>query len=210
MRIKLSRGTRCLLGTAIVGFLSSVVLAPASLGSTSAAAASDSVPTPSVEGPILPGSGISFLGSTLFPPTTVGYEQSEFFLSGNATAYSSSAPLAKDGRWHVTPETTAPYKTRIVVYRPTDPARFDGTVVVEWLNVTGGIDAPAAWLNAHDEMIREGMAFTVEPMVNAGSAAIRTDDDGWTVRTTDGALSAQFEHTVLIGARGPEITTVLD
>ena len=34
---------------------------------------------------------------------------------------------------------------------------FDGTVVVEWLNVTGGIDAPAAWLNAHDEMIREGM-----------------------------------------------------
>jgi len=58
--------------------------------------------------------------------------------------------------------------------------------------------------------IREGMAFTVEPMVNAGSAAIRTDDDGWTVRTADGALSAQFEHTVLIGAHGPEITTVLD
>ena len=58
--------------------------------------------------------------------------------------------------------------------------------------------------------IREGMAFTVEPMVNAGSAAIRTDDDGWTVRTADGALSAQFEHTVLIGARGPEITTMVD
>lgn len=58
--------------------------------------------------------------------------------------------------------------------------------------------------------IREGMAFTVEPMVNAGSAAIRTDDDGWTVRTADGALSAQFEHTVLIGAHGPEITTVVD
>lgn len=58
--------------------------------------------------------------------------------------------------------------------------------------------------------IREGMAFTVEPMVNAGSPATRTDDDGWTVRTADGALSAQFEHTVLIGPRGPEITTVLD
>src|SRR4051812_32595117 len=58
--------------------------------------------------------------------------------------------------------------------------------------------------------IREGMAFTVEPMVNAGSAEIRSDDDGWTVRTADGALSAQFEHTVLIGARGPEITTVVD
>lgn len=58
--------------------------------------------------------------------------------------------------------------------------------------------------------IREGMAFTVEPMVNAGSSAIRTDDDGWTVRTADGALSAQFEHTVLIGPHGPEITTVVD
>ena len=57
--------------------------------------------------------------------------------------------------------------------------------------------------------LREGMAFTVEPMINAGSPAIRTDRDGWTVRTADGALSAQFEHTVLIGRHGPEITTLL-
>jgi len=57
--------------------------------------------------------------------------------------------------------------------------------------------------------LREGMAFTVEPMINAGAAAIRTDADRWTVRTADGALSAQFEHTVLIGPHGPEITTML-
>ena len=57
--------------------------------------------------------------------------------------------------------------------------------------------------------LREGMAFTVEPMINAGTSAIRTDADGWTVRTADGALSAQFEHTVLIGPHGPEITTLL-
>jgi len=57
--------------------------------------------------------------------------------------------------------------------------------------------------------LREGMAFTIEPMINAGGAAVRTDADGWTVRTADGALSAQFEHTVLIGPHGPEITTVL-
>ena len=56
--------------------------------------------------------------------------------------------------------------------------------------------------------LREGMAFTIEPMINAGSAAIRTDPDGWTVRTADGAWSAQFEHTVLIGPHGPEITTL--
>lgn len=123
------------------------------------AASSNSVPTPTVEGPILPSSGISYLGSTLFNPSAVGYEQSEFFLSGTATAYKSATPLTKNGRWHVTPEATAPYKTRIVVYRPADAKRFDGTVVVEWLNVSGGIDAPAAWLNAHDEMIRAGVAF---------------------------------------------------
>lgn len=57
--------------------------------------------------------------------------------------------------------------------------------------------------------LREGMAFTIEPMINAGSAAIRTDADGWTVRTADGAWSAQFEHTILVGPHGPEITTVL-
>ena len=57
--------------------------------------------------------------------------------------------------------------------------------------------------------LREGMAFTIEPMINAGTSAIRTDADGWTVRTADGSLSAQFEHTVLIGPHGPEITTLL-
>lgn len=58
--------------------------------------------------------------------------------------------------------------------------------------------------------LREGMAFTIEPMVNAGSAAVRTEADGWTVRTADGALSAQWEHTLLIGPHGAEITTRLD
>jgi methionyl aminopeptidase len=46
------------------------------------------------------------------------------------------------------------------------------------------------------------MAFTVEPMFNAGTSAIRTDADGRTTRTADGALPAQFEHTVLIGPHG--------
>jgi methionyl aminopeptidase len=63
---------------------------------------------------------------------------------------------------------------------------------------------------ASGHRLREGMAFTVEPMINAGTSAVRTDADGWTVRTADGALSAQFEHTVLIGRHGPEITTLLD
>jgi hypothetical protein len=99
------------------------------------------------------------LGSTLFPLSQVGYEQSEYFLSGTATSYKSSTPLSSNGRWHVTPVTTAPYKTRIVVYRPIDPKHFDGTVAVEWFNVSGGTDSAALWLTDHLQMIRDGMAY---------------------------------------------------
>jgi methionyl aminopeptidase len=53
------------------------------------------------------------------------------------------------------------------------------------------------------------MTFTVEPMVNLGGPEIRLLDDGWTVVTADGSLSAQFEHTVLVTEEGHEILTVL-
>ncbi|HVC69268.1 MAG TPA: alpha/beta hydrolase domain-containing protein [Acidimicrobiales bacterium] len=124
-----------------------------------AVGAPSSVPKPKISGPIAPKSGVSFIGSTLFALSGVGYEESEYFLSGTATAYKSATRLTKNGAWHVRPATTAPYKTRIVVYRPINPKHFDGTVVVEWLNVTAGIDAPAAWLSAHVQMIRSGMAY---------------------------------------------------
>ena len=55
--------------------------------------------------------------------------------------------------------------------------------------------------------LRAGMAFTIEPMVNLGGAAIRTLDDGWTIVTADGSLSAQFEHTVLVTKTGCEVLT---
>ena len=108
------------LGGGIVGVAGVGPAAPAG----AAVRQSRPVPTPTVQGPILPSSGISYLGSTTFAPSAVGYEQSEFFLSGTATAYKSSQPLTKDGKWHVTPQTTAPYTTRVVVYRPIDPSTF--------------------------------------------------------------------------------------
>ncbi len=58
--------------------------------------------------------------------------------------------------------------------------------------------------------LSEGMVFAIEPMVNAGKAAVRALDDGWTVVTEDGALSAHYEHTVAITADGPAILTVED
>lgn len=55
--------------------------------------------------------------------------------------------------------------------------------------------------------LAEGMVFAIEPMVNAGGAAVRALDDGWTVVTEDGSLSAHFEHTVAITSAGPVILT---
>jgi methionyl aminopeptidase len=58
--------------------------------------------------------------------------------------------------------------------------------------------------------LKAGMAFTIEPMINLGSPAVRLLADGWTVVTGDGALSAQFEHTVLVTRDGCEVLTVLE
>jgi methionyl aminopeptidase len=51
-------------------------------------------------------------------------------------------------------------------------------------------------------ILREGMVFTIEPMLNQGRHAVHTEDDGWTVVTSDGKLSAQFEHTVAVTRNG--------
>lgn len=56
--------------------------------------------------------------------------------------------------------------------------------------------------------LKAGMIFTVEPMINAGKAAIRTLPDGWTVITKDRSLSAQWEHTILVIEEGYELLTV--
>jgi methionyl aminopeptidase len=57
-------------------------------------------------------------------------------------------------------------------------------------------------------VLREGMVFTIEPMLNAGRHAVRTEDDDWTVVTCDGALSAQFEHTVAVTRGGVRVLTL--
>jgi methionyl aminopeptidase len=60
---------------------------------------------------------------------------------------------------------------------------------------------------AYDTVIEEGMTFTIEPMLNLGTAEWEMWDDGWTVVTRDGRRSAQFEHTILVTDAEPEILT---
>lgn len=56
-------------------------------------------------------------------------------------------------------------------------------------------------------LLREGMVFTIEPMLNTGSYEAYIEEDGWTARTWDGGLSAQYEHTIAVTANGPLILT---
>jgi methionyl aminopeptidase len=55
--------------------------------------------------------------------------------------------------------------------------------------------------------LKPGMVFAIEPMVTAGGPEVRMLDDQWTAVTADGSLAAHFEHTILIGERGPEVLT---
>ena len=56
--------------------------------------------------------------------------------------------------------------------------------------------------------LKPGMIFTIEPMINAGKAAISELPDGWTIVTKDRSLSAQWEHTILVTDTGVEVLTV--
>ncbi|MFV8820005.1 alpha/beta hydrolase domain-containing protein [Haliea sp. E17] len=114
------------------------------------------VDDPVVEGPL---EGNPVLLGTLFKLADIGYQQAEFFFSGTAHAYRNDNTLASDGRWRVRRGESADYKTRLVVYRPIDPLAFNGTVLVEWMNVTAGADGPVEWTTAHTELVRRGYAW---------------------------------------------------
>jgi len=97
-------------------------------------------------------------------------------LSGMASSYEPTAPLGTDGKYSVAATSTAPYTTRAVVMRPIDPDHFNGTVVVEWLNVSGGVDAGPDWTLAHNELVREGFAWVGVSAQTVGVDALKSSD----------------------------------
>jgi Alpha/beta hydrolase domain len=109
-----------------------------------------------VTGPVEGPPGIIMTG---FDLAQAGYTLEEFFLEGTATSFEPAGPGGADGRWQVTPAGRAPFVTRLVVCRPSDPASFTGTVVLEWLNVSAGFDAPAHWMLTHRQVMRAGWAW---------------------------------------------------
>ena len=142
-------------GKGIRGAAFAAVLAGLSLGLSGPGAAAVAQPAvAAVTGP-----GAPFLTIGAFDLKALGYVVEEYIVSGTASAYKLTGPATSEGAWTATPTDTAPYATRIVVIRPKDPKAFNGSVAVEWLNVTGGLDAAPDWTYGHREMLRSGMAY---------------------------------------------------
>lgn len=83
-----------------------------------------------------------------------GYTEREFFLSGTATAYRASGAWGPDGHWSVEESGQAPYRTRLLVRAPADARRFNGTVVVEWLDVSENTDTDVDFGYMHAELLQ--------------------------------------------------------
>jgi hypothetical protein len=115
--------------------------------------------------------------ATFVDLASAGYVEEEYFFEGNATAYDWRSPPGEDGMWSVKETTKAHYKTRMLVRRPTDARRFNGTVIVEWLNVSGGVDADPDFVFQHVELLRSGFAYVgvsaqAQGVVGGGAALV--------------------------------------
>ncbi len=131
------------------------------------------VPAPKVTGPVPaaapgdPGRDYPFYGAAVDLKTR-GYVEEEFFMEGTARRY-TTAPLATatvvDG--------DHPFKTRLVVRRPAAPSRFNGTVIVEWNNVTAGRDLDIDWFQTHEHLMRSGYAWVGVSAQRVGVEALK-------------------------------------
>ncbi len=115
--------------------------------------ASDSVHPAEIQKVVVPGT--QPLDASVVDLAKQGYEEQEYYASGTANRYRIKSPL--DTATIV--DSGHPYKTRIVVRKPSDPKRFNGTVVVEWYNVSAGQDIDFCWGGSHDYLMREGYVW---------------------------------------------------
>jgi hypothetical protein len=124
------------------------------------------VANPEVEGPIEGGLKGYPRNKSLFDLDDFGYTEREYFFGGTATNLATGA--------------SAPYKSRMLVRLPRDPKRFNGHVVVEWLNVTGQTDLETMWAPAGEYLMREGYGYVAVSAqmvgVCCGPASMKTWD----------------------------------
>jgi hypothetical protein len=146
-----------------------------------------------------------------------GYAEQEFQVSGSANTYAESGTWASDGKWAVNIVSSGhSYTTRILVRRPVESARFNGTVVVEWLNATSGYDLDVDWPQAYQEFVRDGFAWvgvsaqkigvTALAGINParyGKLTIPSDDNSYDI-FSQVAVAIRQQSGLILGGLHPE------
>jgi Alpha/beta hydrolase domain len=171
-----SRKVHGILGSAVAGTLvaSMLALAPGMAASAPLPAPLrhlSSGPLPAIT-QIPPGSGShgypydavpttpSYQGAPTINLAHYGYVEREFTMSGTTNIYRQSGYWGSNGVWPVSvAQSNVPYTTRLLVRYPTSPAKFNGTVVVEWLNDTTGGDQDPVWSEIYREVLSKGYAY---------------------------------------------------
>ena len=188
------------------GLVSAAGAAPAAVR----AAAPLPTPVPAVTGPVTGGSHGFPMTASSVDLRSHGYAEREYFFSGTARSFTSQQPLTSDGRWQAQVASTAPYKSRMIVRAPIDPRKFNGTVIVEWLNVSAGRDIDVDWDYGYNELLNEGFAYvgvtaqvvginglTAWDPARYGSLSIPSDDFSYDI------FSQAGQALLSAGATGP-------
>jgi hypothetical protein len=178
---------RGILGIAVAAALAASTLSMAPAGAAQRTAASAD-PLPAIK-EIPAGSGIhgypydavpttpSFPGAPTVDLASYGYVEREFTMSGATSIYRQSGIWGPDGRWNVSvAQSGVPYTTRLLVRYPASPAKFNGTVVVEWLNDTTGGDQDPVWSEIYKEVLSQGYAYVGVTAQTAGMNELKAWD----------------------------------
>lgn len=128
-----------------------------------------------VTGPVTGGQGKPFT-ATAADLEDAGYSENEYLYEGQAVSYTLQGGMSQDGKWQLREAAKAAFKSRLLVRRPLDPCKFNGTVVVEWLNVSGGADGDPGFMYVSQEILREGYAW-----VGVSAQAVGVEGGGFSL-----------------------------
>ncbi len=148
------------------------------IGAAPAFGAIGDVETPTVTGPVPVTATSTPWAATDKPLASYGYVEQEFKYSGDAFAYDTSGAAETTGTKITTGGTADdgkhPYTTRMIVRRPANPDDFNGTVVVEWQNVTATFDLEANWFGDPDYLLKNGYAYVAISAQRVGVNSLRS------------------------------------
>jgi hypothetical protein len=182
----------------------------------SALAAGPPVPVPNVTGPIaVTPDSYPFLATDI-DLSKYGYVEEEYFLDGNGYTYNTTGPVDQTATRNETggpnSDGTYPFKTRIVVRRPANPADANGTVVAEWYNVTAFRDIEWNWFGDPDYMLRNGYTFVGVTAQKVGADGLKafnpTRYGTLNVSTPDENPSAPYKDSLSYDIYGAALNAI--